>query len=72
MTSNLKSVSAFAADGPFTEPQIRWWIFQAAQNGMNKHDVVQRIGRRVYIDTAAFARWLKSQQSSHGASGGTQ
>lgn len=62
MTRNLKTVSAFSADSPFTEPQIRWWIFQAAQNGLSKHGAVVRIGRRVYIDTEAFDRWLQAQQ----------
>ena len=59
----LKTVSAFAASGPFTENQIRWWIFQAANNGMAEHCVCVRIGRRVYIDEDAFDNWVDSQQA---------
>lgn len=58
----LKTVADFADGGPFTENQIRWWIFQAANNGMDKHCVCVRIGRRVYIDEDAFNRWVDAQQ----------
>lgn len=63
MTRNLKSVADFAEASPFSESQVRWWIFQANQNGLNKAGAVVRIGRRVYIDPAAFDRWIDSQQS---------
>jgi hypothetical protein len=60
MQRNLKSVAQFAADSPFTEAQVRWWIFNAASNGLQS--VVVRIGRRVYIDVDAFAAWVDAQQ----------
>ena len=63
MKRNLKTVATFAANGPYTENQIRWWIFNAANNGMAEHCVVVRIGRRVYIDEDAFERWVDSQQA---------
>ena len=59
---NLKTVTAFAADSPFTEAQVRWWIFNEATNGLQAKGAVIRIGRRVYIDTAAFDRWVEAQQ----------
>lgn len=62
MKRPLKTVTAFAAQGPFTEAQIRWWIFNEATNGLRAHGAVIRIGRRVYIDTDAFDSWIESQQ----------
>jgi hypothetical protein len=64
MTRNLKTVAAFAADPnrPFSEAQCRWWIFNERLNGMTDHGVVVRIGRRVYIDSVAFDKWVDSQQ----------
>lgn len=60
MNRNLKSVTQFAADSPFTEAQLRWWIFNASTNGLQS--AVVRIGRRVYIDVDAFAAWVDAQQ----------
>jgi hypothetical protein len=60
MQRNLKSVAQFAADSPFTEAQVRWWIFNATSNGLQS--AVVRIGRRVYIDVDAFAAWIEAQQ----------
>lgn len=56
MIRNLKTVAQFAGDTPFTEAQIRWWIFNANSNGLASAFV--RLGRRVYIDTDAFDTWL--------------
>ncbi len=64
MTRNPKSVAAFVEGSPFTEPQLRWWIFHAAENGLDKAGAVIRIGRRVYIDTDGFERWLTQQQQA--------
>ena len=61
MKRNLQTVAQFANGTPFTEGQIRWWIFQADSNGMNDADVVVRIGRRVYLDTDAFEQWIACQ-----------
>jgi len=62
MKRELKTVAAFAEGGPFTEAQLRWWIFNEAHNGMRALGVNVRIGRRVYIDVDAFSRWVDSQQ----------
>ena len=63
MVSNLQPVAEFAKSSPFTEHQLRWYIFNARDNGLHKQRAVVRIGRRVYIDTAAFERWIDSQQA---------
>ncbi len=64
MKRQLKTVTAFAGEGPFTEAQIRWWIFNEANNGLQKHGAVVRIGRRVYIDVQAFDAWIEAQQEA--------
>lgn len=61
MQRNLKTVAAFAADTPFTESQVRWWIFNADNNGLGDAGAVVRIGRRVYLDADAFDRWIDAQ-----------
>lgn len=62
MARNLKTVSQFAAESAFTEPQLRFWIFQAEQNGMAAAGAVVRVGpRRVYIDVDGFDAWLQAQ-----------
>ena len=62
MKRELKTVTAFAASGPFTEAQLRWWIFNEKINGLADHGAVVRIGRRVYVDVNAFDKWIDSQQ----------
>jgi hypothetical protein len=57
----LKTVAAFAADQPFSEGSVRWWIYQAGTNGLAEKGAIVRIGRRVYIDVAAFEAWVVSQ-----------
>ena len=44
VTRRLKSVSQFASEQPFTEPQIRWWIFQSERNGLASAGAVVRLG----------------------------
>ena len=63
MTRTLKTVAAFAADSPFTEAQVRWWIFNEQSNRLAQHGATVRLGRRVYIDPAAFERWIDAQQA---------
>ena len=64
---DLHSVSQFASKTSFTEPQLRWWIFNASSNGLAKCKAVVRVGgRRVYIDPLAFERWIDSQNSGGG------
>jgi hypothetical protein len=59
---NLKRVNQFLAAHPeFTSGQLRWWIFRAADNGMDQHGVIVRIGRAVWINEPAFDAWLVAQ-----------
>ena len=67
MTRNLQSVAAFTASGPFSTGQVRWWIFCAEQNGLAAEGAIVRVGRRVYIDVAAFDRWIDSQNPRQAA-----
>jgi hypothetical protein len=61
MTRNLHTVAAFAAAGPFTQSQLRWWIFTADENGLAKAGAILRVGRRIYIDSDKFESWIDSQ-----------
>ncbi|MCC8619249.1 DNA-binding protein [Xanthomonas vesicatoria] len=62
MKRQLKTVSDFSENSPFTEAQLRWWIFRQEDNGLRQHGAIVRIGRRVYIDVQAFDKWIESQQ----------
>ena len=68
MARNLQTVSQFAGQTPFTEAQLRWWIFHAESNGLAEAQAVVRIGRRVYLDTDGFDRWVAQQNASKAAS----
>lgn len=46
----------------FTESTIRWWIFNASENGLNKSLI--KVGGRVYVDLQAFDIWLEEQRVS--------
>lgn len=62
---DLHSVSQFAGKTGFTEPQLRWWIQHAATNGLHRCKAVVRVGsRRVYIDPAAFDKWIDGQNGN--------
>lgn len=67
MTRKLQTVAAFADGSPFTEAQVRWWIFNEATNGMAEAGVIKRIGRRVYLDPVAFDAWVEAQQDRRAA-----
>lgn len=62
MKRNLKSVARFAQESPFTEGQIRWWVFRAPVNGMSAAGAIVRIGRRVFVDVDRFDDWVEQQQ----------
>lgn len=46
----------------FTQPAIRWLLFNRATNGLDA--VVVQLGRRVLIDEAEFVGWLRSQRKA--------
>jgi hypothetical protein len=59
----LRTVAQFAHEyDAFREPSLRWLIFSARQNGLEKAGAIVRIGRRVYIDPARFFTWVDAQQ----------
>ena len=61
---NLRTVDQLAEECPVvTKGQLRWWIFNAEQNGLAV--ALIRIGGRVFIDVDAFNEWLeKGRQGS--------
>jgi hypothetical protein len=63
MSRNLQSVAQFAASGPFTQNQLRWWIFQSATNGLSESGAIVRVQRRIYLDVDKFDNWIDSQNS---------
>jgi len=65
MRRNLKTVPEFCAASPFTEGQVRWFIFNAHSNGLAQADAVVRVGRRVYVDTDKFDVWVDAQNKQH-------
>lgn len=55
------TVRQLAAEAPFvTEAKLRWWIFNAEQNGFGQ--ALLKVGGRVYIDREGFNRWLENQR----------
>lgn len=57
---------------PFSVPALRNLVFRAEDrtnsrgepipgNGLGRHKAVVRIARRVYIDGAAFEKWISEQ-----------
>ena len=58
---NLQTVTSLAAGGPFSEGQLRWWIFTSATNGLAAANAVVMVGRRVYIDLDRFEDWIEQQ-----------
>ncbi len=61
MSRNLQTVQAFANAGPFTQGQLRWWIFQSETNGLAAAGAIVRVSKRVYIDVERFEAWIESQ-----------
>ena len=64
MNSQLPSVwgtvrQVSQAEPSFTEPAIRWHVFNAKRNGLEPH--IRRIGRKVLINVAGFRQWIANQ-----------
>ncbi|TDR23147.1 hypothetical protein [Marinicella litoralis] len=61
---NLLSVNKFIEANPsFTVGGMRNLIFHADSNGLNDHNAIVRIGRKVMIDVEKFYLWIKAQNS---------
>lgn len=57
----LRSVRQIAERNPaFSEASLRWLIFRAGQNGLDR--ALVRIGRRVLIDEPRFNDWIETQR----------
>ena len=67
MTRRLQSVAQFAASGPFTQNQLRWWIFQSAHNGLADSGAIVRVQRRIYLDVDRFESWIDGQNRAPAA-----
>jgi hypothetical protein len=66
---NLQTVASLAASTPFSEGQLRWWIFMASSNGLEAASAVVRVGRRVYVDIDRFNDWIEQQNGGRELSG---
>jgi hypothetical protein len=67
MSKRLASVAETAQAYNFTEPSLRWIIYQAGSNGLQAAGAIIRIGRTVKIDQDRFEAWLESKTSTAGA-----
>lgn len=45
----------------FSEASLRWLVFKAADNGLDKAGAVRRVGRRVLIIGERFNAWMDTQ-----------
>lgn len=64
MARNLKTVADFAREGPQSESQLRWQIFNAAHNGLHEARAIVRIGKRIYVDVPAYWNWVDSGRAA--------
>ena len=48
----------------FSEPSVRWLIFNSHENGLADSGALLRNGRRVLIDETKFLAWLEGRQAS--------
>ena len=63
MQKNLKRISQLVTDskGSLTHGQVRFWVHDAANNGLAAAGAIVRIGRAVFIDIDALDRWFESK-----------
>lgn len=60
----LLTVSQFAEKHPFvTQGGLRFQIFKAKENGLEKSGALVRLGRRVLIDEAKYFYWIENHQN---------
>lgn len=58
----LYTIRQFSQAQPaLSEASIRWQVFNAQKNGLEKAGAVRRAGRRVYIVAERYLAWLDSQ-----------
>jgi hypothetical protein len=49
-------------------PGLRYHIFNAKTNGLERFNAIRRVGRRILIDPVAFHAWVDSNPSTGGKS----
>ena len=64
----LRTIRQAAAETPFSENTLRWWIFLAPENGFER--VIRRIGRRIYLDLEDLEGWIEERSDVVRAAGG--
>ncbi len=65
-TPVLSTVHQFCEHHPvFTEGGLRYYIFNAETNGLQKSGAIVRLGRRVLINEDKFFNWVEAQ-TQHG------
>lgn len=61
-SQSLRRVRQFVEENPaFSEGSVRWLIHNSANNGLDAHKAIVRIGGSVYINPEGFNSWLESQ-----------
>ena len=68
--TQLRTVKQLAAEltkttGGFSESSLRWLLFNAKKNGLDR--ALVRVGRRLFVDTERFNEWLEAQRSERAA-----
>lgn len=59
------TIAQLAQNQPaFTQASIRWHVFQAGENGLERSGAIIRLGRRVLIDEEKFVDWVRGQGAS--------
>ncbi len=60
--TRLQTVNQFVLEHPFvSNGGMRFLIFNAKTNGMEKAGVIKRLGRKILIDENAFFAWVETQ-----------
>jgi len=60
----LLSVPQFSERNPaFSQGGVRYLIFNAEKNGLQKSGALVRLGRRILIDEEKFFSWVENQQN---------
>jgi len=54
------SVKQLAQSYPFSESSLRYWIFNAKQNGLQH--CLRKIGKKILINLEQFEKWIDSHQ----------
>lgn len=67
MHRNLRTIADFAKEGPQTEAQLRWQVYNATHNGLSESGAIVRIGRRIYVDTDRYWQWVDSGRAATSA-----